>query len=309
MLSLAFLTEWLVATVRLSMPIYLAGLGEAYSERAGVLNINLEGMMLCGAFTSVLTALATGNPWLGLLGGLAGGVVLALVHAVAVITFKADQIISGIALNFVALGLTTFLSRWILGERRTAYAPAFERVRVPILVDLPVLGPALFNQPVLVYVGLLGLPLSIWVLSRTHFGLAVSAIGENPAAAESSGLNVAATRYKAVLICGAFGGFAGAFLSLGTLRFFIDGMTGGRGFIALAACIFGRWHPAGVLAASVLFGAADALQRRVQVLDLGINFHILQVVPHILTILVLAGIVAKRSAPAALGIPYVRGRR
>jgi ABC-type uncharacterized transport system permease subunit len=304
LLTVAFLVDWLSSTVRIATPLLFAGLGETYAERAGVLNIHLEGMMLSGAFASVVVTAATGSPWVGVVGGMIGGAILALLHAVATVTFRADQIVSGIALNFVALGLTSFLARKILGEARTDSVTGFQAWSVPVLGDIPFAGEILFQHNVLVYTAYLLVPVSWFVLYRTHFGLAVTGAGEHPQATEAVGLSVRRVRYVNELICGALAGVGGAFLSLGTLRFFVDDMIAGRGFIALAVAIFGRWNPVGALGAALLFGAADALQFRVQVLDVGLNSNALLVLPHVLTIVVLAAAVGRARAPKALGIPF-----
>lgn len=300
----AFIIDWLSSTVRITTPLLFAGLGETYAERSGVLNIHLEGMMLMGAFSSVVVAALTGNPWLGIVGGMAGGASLALAHAVATVSYRADQVVSGIALNFVALGMTSFLAREILGEQRTERVAGFDRWHVPVLGDIPVIGEIFFRHMPLVYAAYVLVPASWFILYRTHFGLAVTAAGEHPNATESAGLSVHRVRYLNELICGVLAGLGGTFLSLGTLRFFVDNMISGRGFIALAVAIFGRWNPVGALGAALLFGAADALQLRVQVLDIGVNYHMLLVLPHVLTIVVLAGFVGRARAPKALGIPF-----
>lgn len=306
-LSQLFLNvDFLRASLRLSTPLVGASLGEIFSERAGVVNIGLEGMMLAGALGGVVGAYYTGNPWLGLLAGMIAGALLAAVHAFVSITLAADQVVSGAALNIGALGLTTFLYRSLFGIVERPQVAHFEPWAVPILSDIPFLGPVLFEQTPLVYVAYLLVPVAAFVLTRTEWGLALRAVGEHPEAADSLGISVTRTRYAMVILCGLLAGMAGTFFSLGQLYTFVEGMTGGRGFIALAVVIVGKWSPARAAATALFFGAADAIALRTQALNLGLPYHLLLAMPYALTMLVYLGVVGRTRAPSALGIPYVR---
>ncbi len=307
LLSQAFLIGFLASAVRMSTSILLAALGEMFAERAGVINIGLEGTMLAGAFGAFIGAALFGDPWLGTVIGVSVGALLGLVHAFVSITLKVNQIVVGMAINIVSLGLTSYVNRVLFG---LAFVPpqvkSFPIVPIPVLAQIPFLGPILFQQTLLVYVALLFVPLSWFVLFRTTLGLRLRAAGEHPRAADTVGINVIRVRYLAVLINGMLAGLAGAFLCLGQLNLFVDGLTAGRGFIALAAVIFGKWNPFGALSAALLFGAADALQFRLQAMNTQIPYRLLLMLPYVLTIVALIGVVGSVGAPAALGKPYDR---
>jgi simple sugar transport system permease protein len=297
----------LAAAVRLATPILLAALGELIAERAGILNIGLEGMMLFGALGGFLGSQITGSPWTGVLAGIAAGCILALLFAYLTVTLSADQIICGIMVNLLALGVTGFLHRAIFGITKVIpSATPLSDWHIPILSDVPILGPILFQQNPLVYLAL-ALVLICWFLfARTTWGLKIRSVGEFPQGADSVGVSVAKVRYAAVLACGALAGLGGAFLSLGQLNMFVEHMTAGRGFIALAVVIFGRWNPLGVLAASLLFGGAEALQFRLQALGFEMPFQFLAILPYALTVIALVSIAGRAVQPAALGLPYRR---
>lgn len=300
----------LAAAVRLATPILLAALGELFAERAGVLNIGLEGMMLCGALGGFLGSQATGNPWIGVLTGVFAGCLLALLFAYLTITLSADQVICGIMVNLLALGATGFLHRSIYGI--TTIIPSATPLKdwhIPYLSEIPILGPILFQQNPMVYISIALVFVCWFILARTTWGLKIRAVGEYPQSADSVGVSVAKVRYAAVLGCGALAGMGGAFLSLGQLNMFVEHMTAGRGFIALAVVIFGRWHPLGALGASLLFGAAEALQIRIQALGIDIPFQFLAILPYALTVVALVSIAGRSVQPAALGLPYRRGAR
>jgi simple sugar transport system permease protein len=259
-----FDVAWLTATVRLATPLLFASTGETVSERAGILNIGLEGMMLCGAFFSYLGAWLWGSLLLGILLGVLAGAVLASLMALLTIHARADQIVVGVGLNLMAIGVTTFAYRQIFTSRTEVHLARPQPLHLPLLSKIPVVGPALFSQTLLVYLAFIGVAVTWFVLYRTSWGLAIRAAGEVPAAADTAGISVARIRWFGTLTAGAMAGAAGAFLSVGQLGLFQEDMSAGRGFLALAAVIFGGWRPFGVLAACLVFGAADALQLRLQ---------------------------------------------
>jgi general nucleoside transport system permease protein len=259
-----FDSAWLAASVIAMTPLLLAAIGELYSERAGVLNVGLEGMVLMGAFWGFWADWYFEDLWIGVFFGMVGGVALAALMALLSIQARADQIVVGVGLNLLAAGVTTFAFREIFGDRGEIVLPRMDEVAIPLLSDIPVVGEAFFDNTPVVYLAFLMVPLAWFALYRTGWGLGIRAVGEMPAAADTAGVSVAAKRWQGVLIAGALAGLAGAYLSVIRLGLFQEGMSAGRGFLALAAVIFGRWRPAGVLAACALFGAADALQLRLQ---------------------------------------------
>lgn len=305
-MTLEWLALLLVAAVALAAPLLFAALGEVISETAGVINIELEGMMLVGAFTGIAGALASGNIVVAFVAALAGGVLVAAVQGLACFVFGANQVVAGIVLNILALGATTFLLVSALGADVTKSAVTLERVPIPLLSDIPYIGQALFNQNVMVYLAYLAVPAVWWLLTRTRFGLALKAVGERPAAAESMGVSVLRSRWSALLICGALAGIGGGLLTLGGLGVFTPNITKGIGFIALAAVIFGRWKPVGAFGAVMLFSLVDAFQIRAQALGLPIPYQLLVALPYIVTIVALAAFVTRMRPPAALAVNYER---
>ena len=303
--SIAF---W-AATVRFATPLIFAAIGEVFSERGGILNIGLEGMMLAGAFGGVLGAHLSGSPWIGLLAAMLCGGSVGLIHAFVCVTIGGDQVVSGVAINIAVLGLTTFFSRMFfeVGQRTTVQG--FEVWEVPYLSDIPFVGKVFFQHVPLVYMAYLLVPISAFVLYRTTWGLKMRAVGEQPLAADTVGVDVRVWRYGLTILCGALAALGGAFLSLGQLNIFLEGMTAGRGFIALAAVIFGRWDPWRVAAACVFFGAADASTLRLQALDVKIPYELVLMIPYLLTFLAFVGLAGRTRPPAALGLPYNKGRR
>jgi ABC-type uncharacterized transport system permease subunit len=263
-----FDASWLVATIGLTTPILLAAIGELVAERAGLFNIGLEGMMLLGAFVAFITSWQTGSAWLGVVAGMVGGVVLAALMAFLSIEARADQVVVGVGLNILALGVTTFSFEQIFASRPQALLNPMQPLAIPGLSHLPYVGKALFDQPPPGYLAYLAVPAAWFFLYRTTWGLAVRAGGELPEAVETAGLSVRNVRWLAELAAGALAGAGGAFLSVVTLGLFIQGMSAGRGYIALAAVIFGGWRPFGVLGACFVFGGADALQLRLQAVGL-----------------------------------------
>ncbi len=295
------------ATLRLTTPLLFAALGGLMCERAGVLNIGLEGMMLGGALTAYVVALRTGNPWLGIMAALVVGAATGLLFAVVVVTFRANQIVSAVGLNILMLGLTGVALRAAVGlSTGQSPAPTIPIWKIPGLADLPLIGPVLFAHLPFVYLVFLLAGVMAFIFYRTTWGLAIRAVGENPRAAETVGINVILVRYLTVVWSGIFAAVGGAMLSIGYLNTFQEGLTAGRGFIAFSALIFGRYTPLGTMLASLLFGFTDALQLRIQAFGILIPYQFLVVLPYIVTLLAL--FVAGRSkGPAASGVPYVPG--
>jgi len=281
----------LYSAVRLTTPLLLAALGGLYSERSGVINIALEGLMLAGAFTAATITHYTGNPWVGLAAAILAGVLVALVHGVACIQFKADQVVSGTAINILFLGIPALLSGALFES--TGATPQLPKEQL-----IP-------NVPIWLAFALV--PLTWYVLYRTPFGLRLRAVGENPEAADTAGVNVSKVRYLGVMLSGALAAIGGAYLSIGQSSLFARNMTAGRGFIALAALIFGKWRPVQTMLACLLFGFAEALSIQMQgVSQIPVQF--IQLIPYVLTIVVLAGFIGHSRAPRALGIPYQKKR-
>ncbi len=275
------------STIRTATPLLLAALGGLYSERAGVINIALEGLMLAGAFTGAVVTHYTHNPWLGLAAAVGAGMFIAAIHAVACIHFKADQVVSGMAINILMIGIPALLSGAFFES--TGATP-----QIP-LQDL------LQYAPVVIAFALV--PVTWYVLYRTPFGLRLRAVGENPEAADAAGVSVVRVRYAGVLLSGALAAIGGAYLSIGQSSLFTRNMTAGRGFIALAALIFGKWRPVQTMLACLLFGFAEALAIQMQgVVRVPVQF--IQIVPYVLTMVVLAGFIGLSRAPRALGLPY-----
>jgi len=319
-----FLTiiQVLDSTLRLATPLLLACLAGLFSERAGIFDIGLEGKMLAAAFFAAAYASITGSVWLGLLAGIGASMALSAVHGMASITFRGNQLISGVAINFLAAGMTVLIAQsWFQQGGRTPSLIGdgrFEPITLPFanaLADVPFLGPIyaeLFSgHTILVYVALLAVPLSWWLLFRTRFGLRLRAVGENPAAVDTAGVSVVGLRFAAVGICGILCGIAGAYLATGLQAGFVKEMTAGRGFIALAALIFAKWRPWHALYACLLFGFLQAIALRYQNIDLGIfvvPVQFMDALPYILTVVILAGFVGKAIPPRAGGEPYVKER-
>jgi simple sugar transport system permease protein len=296
------------ATLTAAVLLLLPALGGVISERSGVVNIAMEGMMLAGAFFGVVADLAWHNPWLATGVAMLAGGLMALIHAVVSIRFRADQIVSGIAINIFAAGLTVFLVNRIYGLQDVGHLGQSELLpnfNVPVLDQIPFLGQVVFQQNVIVYVALVILVLVQVVLFRTRLGLRIRAVGEHPQAADTAGINVYAIRYGAVVTSGILSGLSGAFLAIGISNTFVPNMTDGRGYIALAAMIFGKWTPGGAFLACVIFGLGEAIYANNSIIH--ISQYLLSMLPYIITLLVLAGLVGRSSPPAADGLPYVPG--
>jgi len=300
------LTGMLQATMVRAVPIALGALGGVLSERVAVVNIAIEGMLLAGAFTGALVGSLAGGIG-GLAAAIAVGGLFGFILAALVVTYRMDQIIAGVVINLFVLGLTSYVSSQVFSEyRHLNNAPVFRSVKIPILGDIPVIGPMFFNQNVFVYGALVMVAVSTYYLFYTRHGLRARAVGEHPRAADTLGINVYRTRYINVTVAGMVAGFGGAWFTLGSVGRFDEGMTGGRGFIGLAAMIFGRWHPVGALAAALVFGFADSLQQKLALLQTPIPSEFLAMAPYIATIIVVAGLVGRARAPAADGKPYVK---
>jgi len=311
------------ATVRVSTPLILAAMAGMFSERSGVIDIGLEGKMLAGAFTAASVAAVSGSPWLGLVAAMAVGVLMAMAHGFACITHRGNQVVSGVALNMLASGLTVTLGMaWFQRGGQTPQLPPaarFTPLDLPgseALSGVPLLGPLysglLSGQNLLVYGALLAVPLAWWVLYRTRFGLRLRAVGENPAAVDTAGIGVTRLRYSALVITGSLCGVAGAYLSTAHGAGFVREMTAGRGYMALAAMIFGQWRPLPTFGACLLFGFLDAIAVRLQgvaVPGIGqIPVQLIQALPYVLTVVLLAGFIGRAVAPRAIGTPYVKER-
>lgn len=293
--------------VRFAMPILFAALGETVAQRSGVLNVGLEGIMLVGAFLAVLGAVWTGSPWGGLLAATAGGLLMGLLHGVFAVRLKVDQIVSGIALILLGLGLSGFGYRLAFGSRAPQQVPGFRPMDLGALSEIPVLGPVLFSHHLLVYLGVAAAVALAWMLARTGLGLAIRAAGENPRAADAAGIRVDALRMAACGFGGAMAGIGGAYLSTAQLAGFVEDMVSGRGFIAIACVVFARWNPLGALAAALVFGMADAAQIRLQALYPGVPYQAFIVLPFVMALAALAAASRSASLPAALGKPFRKG--
>ncbi|KYC42332.1 branched-chain amino acid ABC transporter permease [Scytonema hofmannii PCC 7110] len=301
-----FFSDYLVSSLRLSVPLAFAALGGLFSERSGVLNIALEGMLLIGAFTAAAATFYTGNVWIGVIAAICFGGLTGLLHAFLSVTLQVNQLVSGLAINLVASGLTSFLSRLVFGGGNAQSIVGINPIIVPILADIPVIGALLFRQDVLVYLLFLLVFLSTYILFHTSPGLTLRAVGEYPSAADTSGISVQQVRYLAVITGGCLAGLGGAYLSLVQVKYFAEGMSSGKGFIAIAALIFGRWNPVGTALACLLFGATEALQLRIQALGAKLPYQFLIMLPYAVALFALMGKKSKSTPPAALGVPYWR---
>ncbi|MEM7464390.1 MAG: ABC transporter permease [Pseudomonadota bacterium] len=317
------LIQILDLTARSAIPLLLACLAGLYSERSGIFDIGLEGKMLAGAFFAAAAAAVTGNAWLGLLAGMAASVAFALVHGFASITNRGNQIVSGVAINFSAAGLTALLGQsWFSQGGRTPQLGSEQRfgpLELPFteaLSGIPVIGQIyaelISGHNLIAYFAFAMVPITWWVLFKTRFGLRLRAVGENPAAVDTAGVSVVWARYRAVIVCGILCGIAGAYLSIGLQAGYVKNMTAGRGFIALAALIFAKWRPVEAMWACLLFGFLSAVEIRYQGVELPLvgvlPVQLVQALPYILTVVLLAGFIGKATPPRAGGVPYVKER-
>lgn len=313
----------LSATLRMATPLVFAAMAGVFSERSGTIDIGLEGKMLAAAFAAACVAVLTGSAWIALLGAIVVGILMALLHGLACITYRGNQVVSGVAINIMAAGLTIVLGNaWFgRGGQTPDLTPdaRFMPLRIPgadSAASIPILGPVYSNvlsgHSLLVYVAFLAVPLVWWVLYRTRFGLRLRAVGEDPKVVDTAGISVTWLRYRAVIIAGTLCGFAGTYLAIAQNAGFSPNMTAGRGFIALAAMVFGKWRPWPAMFACLLFGLLDAIAIRLQGVKLPgfgeVPVELIQASPYILTVVLLAGFVGRAMAPHALGQPYVKER-
>jgi simple sugar transport system permease protein len=301
------LGDILSSSLRLATPIAFAALGGVFAERSGIYNIGLEGMILAGAFGAAAGAFVTGSPIAGLMIGIICGALGGLLLAVLAIRFQVNQLVAGIAINLLLAGLTAFAARLVFGERMGgAQVPGFSSVQFSPMSEIPVLGPVLFAQDPLVYLLLLLTGFSSWWMFHTGKGLDLRAVGENPRAADSAGVPVFRAQYLAVTLSGALAALGGCYLVLSQIYVFTEGMSAGKGFIALAAIILGRWSPIGAILAALFFGFSDAIQLRLQFANPDVPFQVFLILPYAASLIALVGIVGRIRAPAAVGQPYNR---
>jgi general nucleoside transport system permease protein len=306
-LDASLITDMLRSSLRLMIPIGYAAMGGVLCERSGVYNIGLEGMMLAGAFGGALGTFLTGSPMGGLLVGILLGMSGAIALGVLAVLFSVNQIVCGIAINLVVIGLTAFFARLIFGlDATTQTLPGFSAMAIPLLSQIPIVGPVLFNQDPLVYLMYAVCPFLYWLLYRSELGLQIRATGENPAAADTAGVPVFRIRFMCVLLSGALAGIGGAYIVLSQVFVFTEHMSAGKGFIALAAIILGRWDPIGSVMASWFFGFCEALQLRLQFANPEVPYQFFTALPYVASILALIGVYGRFKPPAAVGIPYRR---
>jgi simple sugar transport system permease protein len=309
--GLSVLIPILATAITAGTPILYAALGELITERAGIMNLGIEGVMLVGAVAGFMAAVSFVNPWWGVLAAMLAGGLMALLHAFLTITLKANQVVSGLALTIFGTGLSGYMGKSLIG---VPVPKPFTAVKISLLGDIPVLGPVLFNHDLLVYVSYLLAPLLWYWIYRTRPGLNLRALGENPGAADSLGVNVFLYRYIYVIFGGMLAGVGGAYLSLAYAPSWLENMTAGRGWIAVALVIFAMWNPLRAMAGSYLFGGIDSLGFRLQALGVMVPSFFLKMLPYVFTILVLVIVVGKNlsqraGAPKALGLPYDREER
>lgn len=300
------LTGMFVSSVVRATPICLAALSGIYSERSGVTNIGIEGMILFGAFLSVVMTSITHNTMIGILAGIFAGAILAALHAVLSIRYKVNQIISGTAIIIFSLGLTSYLQRAVLNENPNLNNPGLtiSAVQIPVLWKIPFFGPILFNQSPIVYAMFALIIITHIFFNYTKWGLRIRSVGEHPKAADTLGVNVLRLRYISVLISGMIAGFAGAYMSIGSAGRFNEGMSAGKGFLGMAAMIFGNWNPIGSFLGAFVFGFFDSWQEKMAILQIGVPIDLLGMAPYIATMIVLSGFIGRSRGPAASGVPY-----
>ncbi|NQT60203.1 MAG: ABC transporter permease [Bacteroidetes bacterium] len=295
------------ATLGMATPLIFGSISGTFSERTGVINLGIEGMMLMGAFGAGMATLITGNPWIGVLFGGLLGAVMGLIHAVMCIRFRANQSVVGVGINIMAAGIPAIILQFYWGNPgRTPLLESIENISIPLISRVPVLGEMIGKLNPLTYLALLLVLVSHIIIFKTPFGLRMRAVGHHPKAVDTVGVNVFRIRYICVVTSGFLAGIGGSYLAVAQLSMFVNGMTAGRGFVALAAMIFGKWTPLGCLGAALLFGFSDALQMTLQAQGVPIPSDFLLMVPYILTMIALAGFVGKAVAPASNGKPYIK---
>ena len=305
-----FLSNLILAGVRMATPLIFLALAELYSQRSGLVHIGLEGLASIGSLVGFLVSLITGSPLLGMAAGAAAGILVNMIYAYATITLCAEQIVYGMAINIFAPALAAFIYRVYFGAGSELVQVALmETVAIPGLKDIPFLGPLLFDQTPMVYLAYALVIFTAIYFNKTKSGLNFKAVGEHPKAAATLGINVIGVRYAASVICGALAGMGGAYLTTCYTTTYVDGNVAGRGFIALAAVIFGRWSGGGVLLACLFFGFCDALQIRLQVGSFGVPYQFFQMIPYLATVVVLGIIGMRKAGPKASGKPYRREER
>ena len=305
-----FASEMILSTVRMATPILLVALAELYSERAGLVNIGLDGIMTFGALAGFLVCYITGSPYLGILAGAVGGMLVNMIYAFCTITLRAEQIVYGMAINIFAPAVAAFIYRVYFGVSSTlAQGNLMAPIAVPVLKDIPLIGGVLFNQTPMVYFAYLMVIVTAIFFNRTKAGLNFKAVGEFPRAAETLGINVIQQKYIAAIICGMMAGIGGAYLTTCYVNTYSDGIVAGRGFIALSAVIFGRWSSSGVLLACLLFGFCDALQLNLQVMSTDTPYQLFQMIPYLCTLIALSVFGIRKAGPKSSGKPYYREER
>ena len=306
----AFVSSIILATVRMAVPLLFIAMAELYSERAGMVNIGLEGLAAVGALGGFMLAFTTGNVWLGILCGALAGALVNMVYAFATITLCANHTVYGMAVNLLAPSLASFIYRVYFGTGSSLMQiTLMPGVGIPVLKDIPFVGPLLFDQTPMVYLAFALVAFTVIFFNKSKAGLNYKAVGEHPKAAATLGINVIGVKYLSCLICGALAGMGGAYLTTCYSTTYTEGIVSGRGFIALAAVIFGRWSAGGVLLACLFFGFCDALQIRLQVTNVGVPYQFFQMIPYIATVLVLTLVGSKKSGPKANGLPYRKEER
>lgn len=308
--SMIAISAFLYTALRLAVPITLAGIGETISEKSGVLNIGIEGLMLMGAFVGFIATYFTQSSWVGILMGIVSGMIISMIHGYLSIQGRGDQNVIGLSINFLVLGLTSFVFLIYFGK--TADLPSIDTIKnisIPGLSQIPIIGKALFQQDIIVYLMFLLLIVAWVFLYKTEWGVQITSAGENPRAVDSAGLNVNKLRYLACGFNGAICGLAGAYMTVGQFGFFIENITAGRGYIALAAVTLGRRNPIGVFLAALLIGAMEAVQYNLQTTGIQIPSQFFTILPYVVSILVLLFSIGKSRDPKALGKPFVRDER
>lgn len=307
---MSFVSNLLLATVRMAVPLLFIALAELYSERAGMVNIGLEGLAAIGSLVGFLVCFISGSTWLGILCGALAGIAVNMIYAVATVSLCADHTVYGMAMNIFAPALASFIYRVYFGAGSDLSQIELMRgIGLPVLKDIPFLGDLLFSQTPMVYIAFALVAFTVVFFNKTRAGLNYKSVGEHPKAAATLGIDVIRVKYLACVICGALAGIGGAYLTTCYSNTYSEGTVAGRGFIALAAVIFGRWSGGGVLLACLFFGFCDALQIRLQVASFGLPYQFFQMIPYLATIVVLAAIGAKKAGPKASGKPYRREER